>query len=40
MTTVALVWRIRVEERAMAEHFGPAYEEYRKTTWCLLPLVW
>jgi protein-S-isoprenylcysteine O-methyltransferase len=40
MTTVALVWRIRVEERAMAEHFGAAYEEYRKNTWRLLPLVW
>jgi protein-S-isoprenylcysteine O-methyltransferase Ste14 len=40
MTTVALLWRIRVEERAMAEHFGAAYEEYRKTTWRLLPLVW
>ena len=40
MTTVALVWRIRVEERAMAEHFGTAYEEYCKSTWRLLPLVW
>lgn len=40
MTTVALLWRIHVEERAMAEHFGAAYEEYRKTTWRLLPLVW
>jgi len=40
MTTVALLWRIRVEERAMAEHFGAAYEEYRKATWRLLPFVW
>ncbi len=40
ITTVALVWRIRVEERAMSEHFGAAYQEYRKTTWRLLPLVW
>jgi len=40
MTTVALLWRIRVEERAMADHFGAAYEEYHKTTWRLLPLVW
>lgn len=39
-TTVALLWRIRIEERAMAEHFGAAYEEYRRATWRLLPLVW
>jgi protein-S-isoprenylcysteine O-methyltransferase Ste14 len=40
MTTVALVWRIQVEERTMAEHFGAVYDEYRKTTWRLVPLVW
>lgn len=40
MTTIALLWRIRIEERAMAEHFGEAYEEYRRATWRLLPLVW
>ena len=40
MTIIALVWRIRVEERAMSEHFGAAYQDYRKTTWRLLPLVW
>jgi protein-S-isoprenylcysteine O-methyltransferase len=40
MTTVALLWRIRIEERAMAERFGAAYQEYRRATWRLLPLVW
>ncbi|MBU1510573.1 isoprenylcysteine carboxylmethyltransferase family protein [Myxococcota bacterium] len=25
-------WRIRVEERALASHFGPAWEEYRSRT--------
>jgi protein-S-isoprenylcysteine O-methyltransferase Ste14 len=40
MATVALLWRIRIEERAMADHFGDAYEEYRRATWRLLPLVW
>ena len=39
-TTIALLLRIRVEERAMAEHFGQAYEDYRRATWRLLPLVW
>jgi protein-S-isoprenylcysteine O-methyltransferase len=39
-TTVALLARIQVEERAMAEHFGQAYEDYRRATWRLLPLIW
>jgi protein-S-isoprenylcysteine O-methyltransferase len=39
-TTIALLLRIRVEERAMAEHFGQAYEDYRRATWRLLPPVW
>jgi protein-S-isoprenylcysteine O-methyltransferase len=37
---IALVQRIRLEERALAEHFGQAYEDYRRTTWKLLPLIW
>jgi protein-S-isoprenylcysteine O-methyltransferase Ste14 len=39
-TTVALLLRIRVEERALAEHFGQAYEDYRRVTKRLLPFVW
>ena len=39
-TIVALLFRIRVEERAMAEHFGQAYEAYRRETWRLLPPIW
>lgn len=39
-TTFALVVRIRVEERAMAEHFGGEFESYRRATWRLLPLIW
>jgi protein-S-isoprenylcysteine O-methyltransferase len=39
-TAVALVVRIRVEERAMAEHFGAEFESYRRATWRLLPLIW
>jgi protein-S-isoprenylcysteine O-methyltransferase len=37
---VALVWRIQVEEHAMAERFGVAYEDYRRATHRLLPRVW
>ena len=39
-TTVALLRRSRLEERALAEHFGQAYEDYRRATWRLLPLIW
>ena len=39
-TTIALVARIQVEERAMAEHFGAEFESYRRNTWRLLPLIW
>jgi protein-S-isoprenylcysteine O-methyltransferase len=38
--TVALLLRIRLEERALAEHFGQAYEDYRRGTWRLLPPIW
>lgn len=36
----AFVWRIRVEERALRDHFGPAYDDYRQRSWALAPLVW
>jgi len=39
-TALALIARIRLEERAMAEHFGADFESYRRTTWRLLPWVW
>jgi protein-S-isoprenylcysteine O-methyltransferase Ste14 len=39
-TTIALLLRIRVEERALAEHFGKAFEDYRRATDRLVPYVW
>jgi protein-S-isoprenylcysteine O-methyltransferase Ste14 len=39
-TTAALLLRIRVEERALAEHFGQAFDEYRRETDRLVPFVW
>lgn len=33
-------YRIRVEERAMAERFGEVYQAYEQETWKLLPHVW
>ncbi|NLI55022.1 MAG: isoprenylcysteine carboxylmethyltransferase family protein [Clostridiales bacterium] len=35
-----IVYRIRVEERALLSHFGSAYSEYCKTTWRLIPYLW
>ena len=36
----ALLYRIRVEEAALAESFGPDYIEYQKCTKKLIPWVW
>ena len=37
---VSFVRRIAIEDRALAERFGETYEEYRKRTWALVPLIW
>lgn len=36
----ALVRRIRVEERVLAETFGPEWEAHRARTWNLVPFLW
>jgi protein-S-isoprenylcysteine O-methyltransferase Ste14 len=36
----ALVWRIRVEERALATWFGEEYDPYRRRTKRMIPGVW
>lgn len=38
--TAALVYRIRVEERALERAIGPAYREYAATRKRLVPFVW
>ena len=40
LMVVAYVWRIRVEEEALIDHFGDEYKEYRKSTRGLIPFVW
>jgi protein-S-isoprenylcysteine O-methyltransferase len=35
--TLALVYRVRVEERALREAFGSAYDDYARTTKRLIP---
>ena len=36
----AMLKRIAVEERALLQHFGEAYEAYRKKTWRLIPFIY
>lgn len=35
-----LLMRVRLEEAALIEKFGPAYEEYRRTTPAIFPRPW
>ena len=37
---IAYVWRIRVEETALRERFGPEFDAHRARTWAIIPLVW
>jgi protein-S-isoprenylcysteine O-methyltransferase Ste14 len=39
-TLIAYSRRIPVEEQALRDRFGPEYDEYRRRTWALIPLVW
>jgi len=36
----AIVYRIHIEEKSLSEWFGEAYEQYRESTWRLIPYVW
>lgn len=38
--TAAFLHRIRIEERALLEHFGESYRRYCASTWRLIPLVY
>ncbi len=33
-------YRIRVEEKALSEHFKNDYDAYKKCTWRILPFIW
>lgn len=35
-----LFWRIRVEEGALRSAFGPAFDDYAKRTWRLIPAIY
>jgi len=38
--TIAYYFRINVEEKTLSNHFGKYYEDYKKGTYRLLPLIW
>jgi protein-S-isoprenylcysteine O-methyltransferase Ste14 len=39
LITVGLVWKLRVEERWMAAEFRERSEQYRRSSWALIPYV-
>lgn len=36
----AMIYRIKVEEKALMEHFGESYTEYMGLTWRLIPWIY
>ena len=40
LPTLAIAFRMRVEERALAEQFGDAYRDFCRTRRAVLPVVW
>ncbi len=38
--TLAFLWRMRIEERVLAEAFPDAYPKYMRETWRLIPFLW
>ena len=37
---IAYYFRINLEEKTLSNHFGKYYEDYKKDTYRLLPLIW
>ncbi len=37
---VLYVWRIKLEDRMLAEAFGQAYQDYKRRSWALIPFIW
>jgi protein-S-isoprenylcysteine O-methyltransferase Ste14 len=40
LPTLAIAWRMHVEERALAEQFGAAYADFRENRSAVIPCVW
>ncbi len=37
---LAIAWRVHVEERALTDQFGEAYQDFRKTRSAVIPVIW
>ncbi len=40
LPTIGIIRRIKVEEKELYRHFGEQYQDYRKSTWRLIPHVY
>jgi protein-S-isoprenylcysteine O-methyltransferase Ste14 len=37
---IGIMRRIRVEEKELEQHFGQQYQDYRKSTWAVIPYIY
>jgi protein-S-isoprenylcysteine O-methyltransferase Ste14 len=40
LPTIGIIRRINVEEKELNRHFGKQYQDYRKSTWRLVPYIY
>ncbi len=40
LPTIGLIRRITVEEKELLEHFGQQFQDYRKSTWRIIPYIY
>jgi protein-S-isoprenylcysteine O-methyltransferase Ste14 len=40
LPAIGIIRRIKVEEKELYDHFGEQYQDYRKSTWRLIPYVY
>ena len=39
LPTIGIIRRINVEEKELHDHFGDQYQDYRKSTWRIIPYI-
>jgi protein-S-isoprenylcysteine O-methyltransferase Ste14 len=40
LPTIGIIQRIKVEEKELYHHFGEQYQDYRKSTWRIIPHIY
>jgi protein-S-isoprenylcysteine O-methyltransferase Ste14 len=40
LSAIGIIRRIQVEEKEMYHHFGEQYQDYRKSTWRIIPYIY